>query len=368
MAHILPAIMLPVASDGSLASAQVVSNAPGIVPGQNWFPDPIDLSTPQFGEIPVEQHSIPVHQNHLVGFSKLPVEIRLIIWALASLNTGRTIHFRVANCASELWCVASSILSLLGVNREARSVAIKEYATPFNDDNMSTIFANPNRFRQGARRSYPVGPLYFNFSRDLVYIDVPKRWAVQLISGFRVRFLSFERLFTNILRPDFLATGTLKRFAINGKDLYKHIEPETNFYAWAPRSPRSELWLSEIFEHLGVEEIIVVSDRLSPDDVYSPVVLREQYRNELIVKEHYLTEHKQALEEAFRNFNEDQGLEGDDKRKPSFHLKAMHRVRPGEQLPTQEELDSKTKQIVLRGTKWDFHKKLKYPHVRHNIV
>jgi len=142
-------------------------------------------------------------------FPKLPVELRLKIWKLAT--SSRMIHIKLQHQDGKLhWTAkASRPLNSLSVNREARLEVLKQYDQPFNRDLMTPLLI--------CKTDRRLESLHVNWVHDLVYIDIPESLEDAYILWQRKH--NFERLFHSVFTTGAVSEGRIRKLAINGTTL-----------------------------------------------------------------------------------------------------------------------------------------------------
>jgi hypothetical protein len=187
-------------------------------------------------------------------FPKLPTEIRFKTWKMA--NSSRTIHLKLQSQPGKLYwtVIASCPLNLLGVNREARSEILREYAQPFHQG-----FLIPLRT---CKRGNSLKNLHFHWVDDILYVDIPEN--LEDLYLYWQRQLSFDTLFKSLFIKTATSKGRIQKFAINSTILpWFHVDRKSKAVV------KSTKWETEGFK--WVQEFIVVVTRRSSGHSTLPV-------------------------------------------------------------------------------------------------
>jgi hypothetical protein len=192
-------------------------------------------------------------------FPKLPVELRLKIWKLAT--SSRMIHIKLQHQDGKLhWTAkASCSLNSLSVNREARSEALRQYDQSFNKDLMAPLL-----IRKTDRR---LESLHVNWVHDLVYIDIPESLEDAYILWQQKH--NFERLFHSVFTTGAVSEGRIRKLAINGTTLTRgYIGAKSN------GSGKANKWEVEVFKQ--VQEIVIVVTKRFGGQSSLPFVAKDE--------------------------------------------------------------------------------------------
>jgi hypothetical protein len=186
-------------------------------------------------------------------FPQLPFEIRSMIWNLAIEPRIIHLYLDVLETGLISWKLGASQLGLLATNREARSQTIKTIKRsdqPFRSDMVLPL-------KNGAIIA-SVRALHFNYSNDLVYIDIPRPWEFTE-TGLQ---LQLGNIFQTIFKEEVILEGRIKNLAINKALLTSMLSSRSLAATWS-----STLWKS-------MKELVLVSDTVIKSR-QAPVMLRD---------------------------------------------------------------------------------------------